>query len=339
MKAGLLLGISVGLLSLIVIMPGIINADGPGIVYGTIGYSENPDIWFRTTQGTGLWSCVYSSADDQAGQWMRGMTITDLEFRDTHISPPKDEYNYYVKEMTIPWIKIDWANRGEVIYEFDDWGSTESNVTVYNNVYQFSEGNLDINPQTPTGITAQYVLDVNDDQSTDFRFDVWYDLHADGATYLGDITMKIAVMGFPVWNNVNYAIEGDHVDYIYFPFLFNSDVYYSASDTAYNRENDDWAQIDEEGEYSAPGGTPCASINNSDRSIIMTPGNDGQSSGYYYVLAYQAGGQYSLFPSDYDNDQGTVGTDIVLWYVAGFDIANNNPPNNWITVNFAGLRS
>jgi hypothetical protein len=338
---------SVSFICLLMIVPGPLALAGPGMVYGTIGHQAvDPDIWFKTTDNTGLWSCVYTNPDKDTGDWMCGMTIKDIEFRDASDVPITDGYNYYVKEMTIPWIRMTWhegiQNPVSEIYQFQDYNTSPSEDHVmYDNTWSYNEGNLDDDPNFGTDLTAQYVLDVDNDQQVDFRFDVWYSLDANGQAETGEITMRINMWQHPL----NWIVDNQQLDYIEFPFIFNPDIYYGQNDNIYIPNGQNWDQLDDEdGPLPADDGIQSALIrnindNDGSRAIIMTPSsNQAPTSGDFWALHYQQSGEYSKYPTNYVEPEGINGVDTLVWYIAGYDIANNAPAaNTWITVNFAYL--
>ena len=339
MKTGMWLGLWAGTIAVIIIMPGIGGTTGHGQVWGRIPQGANGDDWYGTyPQGdeTGLWTCVNTFSDSQTNEWTCGFSIKDLQYRDFSNGGEPD-YKYYVKYMTIPWVAITWNSAGRILYPFDDSGSghTMNNHIQYSDE-DFSQGNLGQNPQLPTDMSAIYNLGIDQGTNVDFCFEIWYRLNVNSQTDEGDISMNIRVLQSPE----NWAVDGDTVTYIEFPFVFNPDVFDDESNFVF----DIYTQQGQVNQEAGPLDTdenldpcPCAAVWDGDaREIYMQTLDCGQSLGEWYALASHNDGQFSQYPTAYDNDESLSNTDLELWYIAGYDIPFN-PPQGWVTVNYYNI--
>lgn len=342
-SGGIVLNVLIGLTALLMVLPGISGALGPGQMSGRIPNSTpGVDDWYWTNPQTGdrgLWSTVYTFDDLDENEWTTGFAILDLNYRDFTIPDP---FVYYVDYMTIPWVAITWNSLERIIYPFDDYGGSMNNQIMWSNSSQYQEGNNGVNPAGPTSMNAQYNLDCNDDDTTDFTFEIWYQLNVNPNAGTGSIDMNIRVTNHPHWmdhNNVQHewALDGDSVRYMEFPFLFNPDIQNETNNDVQWKDTV-WTDVDEEGSFQAANGADCIKVNEGANQIIMKSGNCGQSSSTWYVIKYDSGGQFSKFPSAYDNSEDIDDADVEIWYLANFSRVPIMQAG-WVTANYYDLTS
>jgi hypothetical protein len=324
-RLGVVMTTLIGLTALLVILPGFSVAVGPGAVYGRIPtVSPGGDMWYKTSPQTGtrgLWSTVYTFNDVNTTTWTTGYSMLDLNYRNGIPNPPGN-YVYYMNYMTFPWIAITWDDENRTIYPFVDSTGSMSNQTRYNadsNV--FTEGNL-APPAQPsdTNMHAAYNLDCNNDGTRDFTFELEYVLSVNLGTQKGKVLMNIRETFHPP----NWVLGDKTVTYLEYAFLVNPDVVNQTNEVKW-WGNGFWPDVDEEGVFTTTNGLDCIKVSNGNYEIIMKSHNNGQSSLVWYVIKYDSAGQFSQYPSAYENNEDIDGGDVEVWYIAGYSIPGNAP--------------
>jgi hypothetical protein len=322
MKAGIWLGFSVGLLSLIVVMPGTLVTAYPG---GSLGGPYGIDDWF-----TGAWT-ESQSHEDGTSTWLTGVWMGGLIYRDFSIPAPGDDYTSYVDEIMIPWIMITYNLNNvetEVIYPHDipssQGGTDDGHLMLYWS--SFSEGN---NGQNPNGVgsdlDAKYQLDVDSDGNFDFQFQEQISL--DGAAAGGTITMRFAMLWCRGW-----VFQGlGNVVKITVPYMCEAYVCTPTNDIE-EWIGGAWSEIDyEDGPVNViVGGVACVRATNSDypgRDIAMVPGVNNQLSGEYWCLNAEDNTEIGQYPDIYQDGENVVYAKVALWYTQSFSSPNNLPGN------------
>jgi hypothetical protein len=136
-KNGLIFGASIGLLSLIIVLPGTLVLADPN---GSIGGPYGIDDWF-----TASWTISNGHSADNVPSysWRMGVQMGGIIYRDYSIQPPgNDSYDPYVMEIFIPWVRITYNNNNfltEVIYPHDTYaaqgGTDDGNLMITNHVF------------------------------------------------------------------------------------------------------------------------------------------------------------------------------------------------------------
>jgi hypothetical protein len=325
---------------LILILPGPCGAVGPGQVWGRIPGNPAIDDWYETNpqdNTRGMWSTVYTFNDEDKTNWTTAVTILDLNFRD--FSQFVD-YHYYVDYMTVPWIAITWDNLTRQIYRFVDSTGSPSYKFQYND-YDYNEGNDGANPDRDvfTTVNANYNLDHDGDNGVDFNIEITYDLKVD-ANKMGSIIMHIRVVTHPDDGATHWAHNGDKVQYIEFPFLFNPKIAgFSNNDVQY-KNSGVWYDVDTEAVVTTSTWGQTINVFKNGRQVLMDSNNCQQSNMFWYVLKHDSDGQFSQYPGAYLNNENTDNEDVDIWYIANYTrnallAIDQQQPNNWeITASF-----
>jgi hypothetical protein len=338
-KTKIFLGSSIGIVSLIVILPGAIVQADPN---GSFGGQNGIDDWFSAS-----WTISNLRNADNApsNQWRAGVQMGGIIYRDYSIQPPgSDNYDPYAAEVFIPWVRITYNNNNvltEVIYPHDTYstegGTDDGHIMITSNTTV--AGNNGTAPAGDSYIAAEFQLDVDSSGTPDYTFLEQIVLH--GRSAGGWIEMDFAMTWSRGWNQW-YAGLGNPVK-IEVAYVCDAEV---TNPTDYAEENiGGWTQIDyEDGPVNVgAGGAGCVRVTDSsyDHDLTMVPANDGHSSGEYWVLNSGDGTEITQYPDSYQDGENVDYTSITLWYVESF--TQNSPPrtgpagNGWDSVRYDGL--
>jgi len=350
-----------GLISLIMLMPGSANAypgQGAGVDHGCLPTNPSTgDQWYQMAAQDD-WSYVYIESDSQGTQ-TTGIALHNIEFRDYQEGREPDGYDRFFRELTIPWIYINWQNHGPKFYPFDDRNGNSEEKIMLTNVFAFTEGNLNDgswnngvwsppgNPNpAPTIYTANYDLDVDNDTIVDFSFQLVYYLYVWGSPAQvanGEIQMQIIITAAS-WAMPNWD-QGDNAIDFAFAFLCMPEMSGPEHDHIDVWNGVAWNEaVSEEGPTSSAllaGGASCANLYDDiiGHSIDMIPtfAIAPLSADLWCVL--DEGNEYSKYPENYDQGDGFNGEQhVIVWYVIGFTPANYPIGGNAFTaVSFSNI--
>ena len=282
--------------------------------------------------------------DDQSGNWVSGITVKDVEYRDQY-NPPYSDYIYdsFVKKASFMWIRITWQdeslNQYPVIYHHADVMSDMYGQFVLTQTgQQFYEGNRVQGGDKQTTYSAEYGIDVDDDDYGDFVINESMTLNFWMVTG-GAIELRFWLMDYPTnWVVGDYTIIS--MEFAYYVDI-DIDNYDDNEVLFYNNDSSEWEGQDVEvgpvtvpyengGQGQAADYKPCVEVNNGNHKAVLDPQhNDAKPSWAYYYVVNNHNNEYSQDPSNYVNDEGldAYGADPAIWCIIGYDIsANNFPP-------------
>lgn len=346
----------------IVSLAGILSIGvGPGADNGS--WPANPgfpvDPFWK-----GNWACVYTQNDVTTGTHINGITIWDLEYRDN--ARGDINYNYYIKELTIPWISIkmlNWNNGQIKLYPHDDkpqQGGTPVNKIMFNGCPCNGQGNYNgFNEGNPTTFEAWFDLDFDGDGFIEFCYRYRMEFHGQNGPppgRAGFIRVMISETLHPYYDFNGDGDEDpgeeywhqmpdgtvDKIDYIEYSYLIDADVYDTSSNNISLWNGVAWAQQNIEAGPIAPvqGGPNgrIARIENPTAIIPPPPANpvpryvslretpDGHTMSWVWCLAAHQN-EYSQYPTNYVNNENLIDEDVQLWYTERFTVgAGQFPP-------------
>ena len=372
MKSGLFMGVSIGFAVLIMVFAGTpVTAIGPGFVQGNTGIGNpfppplaNPDpYWWAAPNwpGGGGWSLVWDHPDVNTGMWMTGISYWDVWYRDFNIVPPPP-FTYYIKEMTIPWVGLQYAGGPMTYYEHADVGGNPVNHLIWNGVFNWWVINFpgyyesQNQPFVYTQLEAWYDLDLTGDGLPEWTFAERIELAGGmpgggGNPPNGFVCMQINPVVWP-WVDINgngiedpaewgsYVLPNGQLmqlQTLEYGFLFDADVNGAANNICM-WNGGGWVPVNNEaGPLNGFLLNPqwfCAYITNpvTGQTVYMQPidwwspnppWNKFYTCNYYCVAA--SGNEYSQNPAAYVNGQNLVGADGLFWYTEDWNIAGNDP--------------
>lgn len=300
-----------------------VTAQGPGDVNGVVA---NDPQWHATPG----WSAIYEHSDKDQDPWGTGISFWDLYYS----AGGNDPFDYYVHEMTIPWVGIKMS-QGEMVY----YGHSED--TSDNHLKYVSHTFTERPNQQTTTLTVDYDLDFDSDSIVEWSFTEKIDLCLPGGQYPGGyLTIEFPITQFPTLQNGKWGHNGDTVETIEIPFLFDAYVYSDPNNNFYFWNGNQWVLVSFETFFRGVGWgqRDLTKIENpnppmpppvEERSIILRaiPQQHGFPTFQDIYFVHCQYTEYSQHPSEYLNDESIELNNGALWYIETYDVQNNPPPN------------
>ncbi len=320
-------GISVGVVScamaLVLMVPGNSMALGtPGTINGNLA---NDPRWSASPG----WCCVMEQNDVNEGEWWTGFTFYDVSYK----ANAQDNWDSYIKEITIPWIGIQMEGDNMVRYNYSE--TTSSYHIYFNGTYTYHPW-LDQPGERYTSLDVDYELDFDGDSVIDWRIWERIEFHPiENPPVTGYFFVEyqikqyptIMIQGQPYWGH-----DGVKVETIDVPILFNPDVYDTPSNDFSHSSNGgaNWAPVNTETAYTGFNMMAKATndLPNPDVDLVITPiPNQCSPTNQIFTYLFNEGNEFAHQPGSYDDDHSIQDQDGLIWYVETYDVQTDEPPN------------
>jgi hypothetical protein len=297
------------------------------IGYNYIPNSEaNPDHFHNTT--------AYSTSDRTDG-WTIGHLLENYgNYRD-YTKSPTPAYKGWYKILCVPWITLHWENHGDQKYEFSD--STMTGYLKYRGGGVLSEDSSS-NGLTPSVFHCGYNLDVDNDATLEFQFDIEYWLYGKGG-YDGNgrILMFVQVAQYPSYGGYDFVhvwpdYSVDLVLHMELCWRIDCDIWSSTSNIVQTYDGSNWNTANVEESHTDypdnydPNGNRQVKIRKDDVakqvSFVMHDDDVRKTDGSYFSILQRHSNQFGGLPTSYDDNEDVSDQDVLVSYVFGY---------NWLT--------
>ncbi|MEM3043770.1 MAG: hypothetical protein QXD84_09570 [Thermoplasmata archaeon] len=288
------------------------------------------------------WYSTYTEFDNDnypSYEWEVGAVIRDIYYRD-YRQAAGDEYNKYIDEICVPWLRLKYSGRSVDKYEFSSNTNCYSLRSLYNGVKQITEDGTGSGGMThKTIVSFQYDLDIDDEENgeADFQFTVTYLFYQ----YFNDnkkgaIEVKITIDQWPAEGSIySHTFPGEQqprtCEFIEFVWRIDPCVYDNVNNKfkIYDPYQPGWKTKSTEDDdydddlYYYDGTSVKITNDQAERKLRINPSDDLHAHMWYFYLTRKE--EYSLWPSWYDEDEDINNEDIVLWIIERYTGSQQSP--------------